>query len=158
MIQDDIPKPVPKSHFLGKWDFIICAILGFLATAGNRDLAVHGGISQIPAEWVEFWIGSSIGVLAIWALVKGLFLLAKRLITRPKRIKTANLEALRQRLRHITLYDEAKIDRLIEFERDELKRKNRPQEPVDSLMTRAIERWNVITPPPLHFIKRDSWG
>lgn len=58
-----------------------------------------------------------------------------------KKKKSAHLEALRQRLRHITLYDEAKIERLIGFERDELKRKGHPQESLDRLMTRAIERW-----------------
>jgi uncharacterized membrane protein len=60
--------------------------------------------------------------------------------SRTKR-KFSQREALRQRLRHITIYDEAKIDRLIEFERDELKRKGRLPESVESLMTRAIERW-----------------
>jgi hypothetical protein len=39
------------------------------------------------------------------------------------------------------LYDEAKIDRLIELERDELTRKGRREETVEDLMERAIERW-----------------
>ena len=50
-------------------------------------------------------------------------------------------EALRQRLRNITLYNEAKSDRLVDFERDELKRKGRPDETVEDLMERAIGRW-----------------
>lgn len=58
-----------------------------------------------------------------------------------KKQKSSQREALRQRLRLITIYDEAKIERLIEFERDELKRKGRPPESIESLMTRAIERW-----------------
>jgi hypothetical protein len=39
------------------------------------------------------------------------------------------------------LYDEAKIDRLIEFERDELKRKGQREEAVEDLMERAIGRF-----------------
>jgi hypothetical protein len=58
-----------------------------------------------------------------------------------KKRKSGNREALRQRLRPITLHDEATIDRLIQFERNELKRKGRPQESIENLMTRAIERW-----------------
>jgi hypothetical protein len=38
-------------------------------------------------------------------------------------------------------YDEAKIDRLIHFERDELKRKGGSEATVEDLMERAIERW-----------------
>ena len=58
-----------------------------------------------------------------------------------KKRKSPQREALRQRLRLITLYDEEKIDRLIEFEHDELERKGRHQESIENLMTRAIERW-----------------
>ena len=50
-------------------------------------------------------------------------------------------EALKQRLRKITIDDQAKTDRLIEFERTELIRKGRDKENVDDLMERAIERW-----------------
>jgi hypothetical protein len=49
-------------------------------------------------------------------------------------------EALRQRLRLPTMYDEAKIDRLIQFERDEQKRKGEREAAVENLMERAIER------------------
>jgi hypothetical protein len=38
-------------------------------------------------------------------------------------------------------YDEAKIDRLIEFERAELKRKGEREATVEDLMERALERW-----------------
>ena len=58
-----------------------------------------------------------------------------------KKRKSSQREALRQRLRLMTLYNEAKIERLIEFECDELKRKGRPQESIENLMTRAIDRW-----------------
>jgi hypothetical protein len=39
------------------------------------------------------------------------------------------------------LHDEAKIDRLIAFERDELKRKKLPEDTVEGLMERALGRW-----------------
>jgi hypothetical protein len=38
-------------------------------------------------------------------------------------------------------YDEAKIDRLIEIESSELKRKGEPDATLEDLMERAIERW-----------------
>lgn len=50
-------------------------------------------------------------------------------------------EALQQRLRNITFHDKEKIDRLIDFERQESLRKGRPQECLEDLMERAIERW-----------------
>ena len=55
--------------------------------------------------------------------------------------RAARRQSLRQNLRLKLLYDEAKIDRLIDFERNELKRKGRTQESVESLMERAIARW-----------------
>lgn len=55
--------------------------------------------------------------------------------------RTSKREGLRQRLRNITFHDNGKIERLIEFERDELKRKGRPEEAIEELMSRAIERW-----------------
>jgi hypothetical protein len=61
-------------------------------------------------------------------------------VARKKR-RAVRRQALRQNLRLKLLYDEAKIDRLIDFERDELKRKGRTQESVESLMERAIARW-----------------
>jgi hypothetical protein len=39
------------------------------------------------------------------------------------------------------MYDEAKIDRLIEFERSELKRMGEGDTTVEDLMERAIGRW-----------------
>jgi hypothetical protein len=57
------------------------------------------------------------------------------------RHKASRREALKQRLRNITFHDQAKTNRLIEFERTELKRKGRPEESVEDLMQRAIERW-----------------
>lgn len=57
------------------------------------------------------------------------------------RRKASRREELRQRLRNITFHDQAKASRLIEFERTELKRKGRPDEGLEDLMQRAIERW-----------------
>jgi hypothetical protein len=54
---------------------------------------------------------------------------------------SARREALRQNLRIKVTYDEAKIDRLIEIESSELKRKGEPDATVEDLMERAIERW-----------------
>jgi hypothetical protein len=50
-------------------------------------------------------------------------------------------EALKRRLQQITTHNQAKTDRLIEFERTELTRNRRPKENLDHLMARAIERW-----------------
>jgi hypothetical protein len=61
-------------------------------------------------------------------------------VTRKKR-RAARRQGLRQNLRLKLLYDEAKMDRLIDFERQELKRKGRTQESVEDLMERAIARW-----------------
>jgi hypothetical protein len=55
--------------------------------------------------------------------------------------RTSRRQALKQRLRNITIHDQAKTDRLIEFERTELIRKGRAKEDLDDLMERAIERW-----------------
>ena len=57
------------------------------------------------------------------------------------RRRASRREALNQRLRNITFHDHAKASRLIEFERTELKRKGRPEESLECLMQRAIERW-----------------
>ena len=57
------------------------------------------------------------------------------------RRKASRREALQQRLRNITFHDQAKASRLIEFERTELKRKGRPNEALEDLMQRAVERW-----------------
>ena len=50
-------------------------------------------------------------------------------------------EVLKGRLRKITTHNQAKTDRLIEFERTELIRNRRPKESLENLMKRAIERW-----------------
>jgi hypothetical protein len=50
-------------------------------------------------------------------------------------------EALMRRVRGIAFGDGAKVSRLIEFERNKLRREGRSEEPVASLMERAIERW-----------------
>ena|ERR1035438_5119993 len=55
--------------------------------------------------------------------------------------RSGQRETLRQNLRIKVTYDEAKIDRLIQFERDELKRKGEREATVEDLMERAIERW-----------------
>jgi len=64
-----------------------------------------------------------------------------RLFRGPNSKASDRREGLRQRLRVITLHDEAKIDRLIAFERDELKRKKLPEKTVEDLMERALGRW-----------------
>lgn len=58
-------------------------------------------------------------------------------------------QAAEQTLRVIVMHDEAKLVRLIDFERDELKRNGRPAESIESLMQRAIDDGRGITPPPL---------
>jgi hypothetical protein len=50
-------------------------------------------------------------------------------------------DVLKRRLRKITAHNQAKTDRLIEFERAELIRNRRPKENLDALMDRAIKRW-----------------
>jgi len=64
-----------------------------------------------------------------------------RLFRGTKSSTSARRESLRQQLRVITLHDEAKIDRLIAFERDELRRKKLPEETVEALLERALGRW-----------------
>jgi hypothetical protein len=77
-------------------------------------------------------------------LVAGLLVasaVAVAFAVRRSRSRDSRREALKQRLRNITFHDQAKTNRLIEFEREELKRKGRPEEAVEDLMQRAIERW-----------------
>jgi CheY-like chemotaxis protein len=57
------------------------------------------------------------------------------------RSTSSRREGLKRRLRKITIHDQAKANRLIEFERTELIRKRRPKENLDDLMERAIQRW-----------------
>lgn len=65
----------------------------------------------------------------------------RAMLTKKRRPQSNRRVALRQNLRVKVLYDEAKIDRLIEFERDELKRKGQREKTVEDLMERAIGRW-----------------
>ena len=80
-------------------------------------------------------------VILIIAIILVAGAVAAYVIRARKRASSPRGEALRQRLRHITLYDEAKANRLVDFERTELKRKGLPDESLESLMGRAIERW-----------------
>jgi hypothetical protein len=57
------------------------------------------------------------------------------------RSASSRREVLKLRLRKITTHNQAKTDRLIEFERTELVRNRRPKENLDHLMERAIKRW-----------------
>jgi glucose-6-phosphate-specific signal transduction histidine kinase len=57
------------------------------------------------------------------------------------RSTSSRREELKRRLRKIMIHDQAKTDRLIEFERTELIRKRCPKENLDDLMDRAIKRW-----------------
>jgi hypothetical protein len=64
-------------------------------------------------------------------------------VPNPKALSDARLAELMQTLRVMVFHDEAKMDRLIEFEREELKRKGRPEEPLEHLIERAIARLRV---------------
>ena len=57
------------------------------------------------------------------------------------RSASSRREVLKGRLRKITTHNQAKTDRLIDFERTELIRTQRPKENLDDLMERAIKRW-----------------
>lgn len=57
------------------------------------------------------------------------------------RSASSRRDLLKRRLRSITTHNQAKTDRLIEFERTELIRNRRPKENLDDLMERAIKRW-----------------
>lgn len=80
-------------------------------------------------------------VLAVSAFVG--IVAAVRVLFRRNKAPRSNprSDALRQNLRTKVLYDEAKIDRLIDFEREELKRKGQRPEAVEELMEKAIRRW-----------------
>lgn len=58
-----------------------------------------------------------------------------------KRGQPSRIAELRQNLRVKVFYDEAKIDRLVEFERDERARKGQKPANVETLLMAAIERW-----------------
>jgi hypothetical protein len=75
-----------------------------------------------------------------------LLLLLSVIATIVSKIRSRNAstrrEVLKRRLRKITTHNQAKTDRLIEFERTELIRQRRPKENLDDLMERAIKRWD----------------
>jgi hypothetical protein len=54
---------------------------------------------------------------------------------------SARLTSLRQSLLVKVMYDEAQLNRLIDREREELKRSGAPDEPMEDLIARANERW-----------------
>jgi hypothetical protein len=58
-----------------------------------------------------------------------------------KKGRSGRREALRQNHRLKVMNDEVKINRLIDFERAELKRKGQRETTVEGLMERAVERW-----------------
>lgn len=58
-----------------------------------------------------------------------------------RREKLNRVAQLRQNLRVKVFYDEAKIDRLVEFERDERVRKGQKPADLETLLMAAIERW-----------------
>ena len=60
---------------------------------------------------------------------------------RTKRGQQNRVAELRQNLRVKVFYDEAKIDRLVEFERDERVRKGQKPADIETLLMAAIERW-----------------
>jgi len=63
------------------------------------------------------------------------------LLSTNRRRKHSRRNQLKQRLRNITFHDQAKDDRLVSFEREELKRKGRPEESIEDRMERAVSRW-----------------
>jgi hypothetical protein len=77
-VADEDQKGVKKSRILGKWDWIVCAILSFLSTAGRPHSL---GLSQAPAEWIAQWIGAFAAILLIWIIVKSLTLWIRRLLS-----------------------------------------------------------------------------
>jgi hypothetical protein len=81
----------------------------------------------------------TIPILISFAVVVGVA--AGMFIVMRSRRKASRRAYLKQRLRNITFHDQAKTDRLIDFERTELKRKGRPEESIEDLMQRAVERW-----------------
>jgi hypothetical protein len=58
-----------------------------------------------------------------------------------KRSQPIRVAELRQNLRVKVFYDEAKIDRLVEFERDERVRKGQKPADMETLLMAAVERW-----------------
>jgi hypothetical protein len=58
-----------------------------------------------------------------------------------KRGQPNRIAELRQNLRVKVFYDEAKIDRLVEFERDDRARKGQKTADIETLLVAAIERW-----------------
>src|SRR4051794_14686085 len=96
-----------------------------------------------PAIWTA--IGVVVGVLATWLVMRSLRAApreAERSVqpaispTAPVRSDDSEVVGLRQNLRLKVMYDEAKIDRLIEAERQRTPGANLAQ-----LMRSAIERW-----------------
>jgi hypothetical protein len=94
----------------------------------------------------------SVVVLAAVCLVAAIICFRRRRASAEQRQQTqsessrnrgqsARGETLTKRLRQMTMYDEAKIERLIGLERDELRRKGRREEALEDLMERAVARW-----------------
>jgi len=75
-------------------------------------------------------------------LVLGLFSVVAAVVSKIRsRNASSRREVLRRRLQQITTHNQAKSERLIEFERTQLVRNRRPKENLDHLMARAIRRW-----------------
>jgi hypothetical protein len=118
--------------------FVLCGLLPSLF--GNGELFAES-------------VGRTVAILAGIALL--VWLLFRRRFrwpggTRVRDDGASHRAELRQNLRLKVMYDEAKIDRLIDFERDERKRKGLREASVEDLMQAAIERWerdNASTAP-----------
>jgi hypothetical protein len=65
-----------RVRFLGKWDLIVCAILSILGLASNRNPT----LLTSSEAWVPYLIGRFVGILALWALLKGTFLFIRNFI------------------------------------------------------------------------------
>jgi len=83
------------------------------------------------AEVVVFVVAAVAVVALVWFWKKKL----------AKHGQPIRVVELRQNLRVKVLYDEAKIDRLVEFERAELARKGQKPADIETLLMAAIERW-----------------
>ena len=72
MTNKQVKVPEEKGpRLLGKWDYIVCALLTVLTGLGGHTLLEGlGGI--------EYGVGRFIGILVIWALLKMAFLWVKR--------------------------------------------------------------------------------
>jgi len=71
-----IPSVQRKTRVLGRNDIIGCAIFSVLVLASNR----NSTLGTSGAEWGSLLIGYFVGILVLWALLKGGFLFVRNFI------------------------------------------------------------------------------